>query len=95
MLESNFALTCLRTRPSRDSPGSVTSKKRLKCDRLLELIVGYYTFALLTVCSSTNQRAITLFALLLSQSVSYYTFALFTCTRNTLSGIYCTVVNGA
>ena len=53
------------------------------------------TYALLTVCSSTNQRAITLFALLLSQSVSYYTFALFTCTRNTLFGIYCTVVNGA
>ena len=42
-----------------------------------------------------NQRAITLFALLLSQSVSYYTFALFTCTRNRLFGIYCTVVNGA
>ena len=36
--------------------------------------VSYYTFSLLTVCFSTNQRAITLFSLLLRQSVSYYTF---------------------
>ena len=56
-------------------------------DSLQQIVVTYK--------SLTNQRAITLFALLLSQSVSYYTFALFTCTRNTLFGIYCTVVNGA
>ena len=36
--------------------------------------VSYYTFALLTVCSSTNRRAIIPFALLLSQSVRYYIF---------------------
>ena len=41
--------------------------------------LSYYTFALLTVCFSTNQTAITLFHvdnLFFNQSESYYTFSL-------------------
>ena len=42
---------------------------------LLQVTDKSVTFALLTVCMLFNQRAITLLALLLSQSVSHYTFS--------------------
>ena len=51
----------------------VVTYKSLTNQCAINQLMSNYTLDL-TVCCSTNQRAFTIFALLLRQSVSYYTF---------------------